>query len=363
MLVWRSRNVARIAALAVLIVTALGVGAMAEEGRGITIEDAVRMALDNDLTAQIAKLSFEAAQVNYQKNLASNLLTDSTVNALTAESNLRNAQIAYENQQGSVIASTVSTYFDVLADEITVGIRKAQLRIAEINLESTLRRANLGTASQLDVLDAQANAQTSRLSLQSAESALRQRKENLAASLGLSSADAVVLVADVEAPRSEFSLEDGIAAALARNASILSARTELEVARIDLERAEADGVAPLDLKLAQIAVQREELELQQALRSARNNVISAYQAVMTAADNLRVQESRLEAAEQRYQVILQQYAAGLRTETEQISAEVTLAQAKLDHLNTLASYIEAVLAYRHLIGAPDVSGANDGSEA
>lgn len=361
MLVWRSGNVARVVALAALIVAALGIGAMAQEGRGITIDDAVRMALDNDLTAQIAKLSYDAAQVNYQKNLASNLLTDSALDALVAESNLRTAQIAYENQQGSVIVSTVGTFFDVLADEITVGIRKAQLRIAEINLESTLRRANLGTASQLDVLDAQANAETSRLSLQGAESSLRQRKENLAASLGLASPDDVVLDPNVPVPEGNFSLEQGIAAALERDASILSARTDLEVARIDLERAQAEGVAPLDLRLAEIAVQREELELQQALRSSRNNVIQAYQAVMTAADNLRVQASRLQAAEQRHQVIMQQYAAGLRTETEQISAEVTLAQAKLDHLNTLASYVKAVLSYRHLIGAPDVSGANDGA--
>src|SRR5690606_34223987 len=136
-----------------------------------------------------------------------------------------------------------STYLDVLADEITVSIRRAQLKIAELNLESTMRRANLGTASQLDVLDAQANAETSRLSLEGAESNLRQRKENLAASLGLSSPDALVLDPDVAEPDGDFDLEEGIAAALERNTSILSARTDLEVARKNLERAIADGVA------------------------------------------------------------------------------------------------------------------------
>lgn len=353
----------RVLVSTMLIIGALGSGVMAQGGEnaGITIGDAVRMALDNDITAQIAKLSYETAQVNYQKNLATNLLADSAVNALTAESSLRSAQIGYENQQGSVIVSTVATYLDVLADEITVGIREAQLKIAELNLESTLRKANLGTASQLDVLDAQANAETSKLSLQGAQSNLRQRKENLAASLGLDSADSLILVANVSAPDGSFSLDEGIAAAIERNTSILTARTDLEVARIDLKRAQADGVAPLDLRLAEIAVQRKELELEQALRSAKNGAISAYQGVLNAEDNLRVQSSRLAAAEQRYQVIMQQYNAGLRTETDQISAQVTLSQAKLDHLNSLASYYEAVLSYRHLIGAPDVSGVTDGA--
>jgi len=362
MLIRRSGFVARVIAWTALIVVVLGTGALAQRSRPITIQEAIRMALANDLSAQVAKLAYEVAQVNYQKNMASNLLTDSALNALTAEASLRNAQIAYENQQGSVILSTVSTFFDVLANEITVDIRRAQLRVAEINLEGTLRRANLGTASQLDVLDAQASAETSRLSLQSAESSLRQSKENLAASLGLASPDEVVLDPNIPVPSADFSLEEGIAAALQRDAAILSARTDLEVARIDLERALAEGVAPLDLRLAQIAVQREELELQQALRSSRNSVISAYQSVMTAADNLRVQTSRLEAAERRHEVIMQQYAAGLRTETEKISAEVTLAQAKLDHLNTLASYVRAVLSYRHLIEGPDTSGAIDGAQ-
>jgi|GEM_PF-2176168 len=362
MLVWGSRNTGRVAALALVIALALGSVALAQSSgeTKITLADAVRMALENDLTAKIAELNYETAQINYQKNVATNLLTNSVVDALTAESNLKSAQISFENQQASIISSTVSTYFDVLADEITVAIRRAQLRIAELNLESTLRRANLGTASQLDVLDAQANAETSRLSLEGAESNFRQRKENLAASLGLSSPDAVVLDPEVEAPNGDLSLEEGIAAALERNTNILSARTNLEVARMNLERAIADGVAPLDLKLAEIAVERAKLELEQALRSARNSVISAYQAMTTAADSWRVQASRLAAAERRYEVIMQQYRAGLRTETDQISAEVTLAQARLDYLNSLASYYEAVLAYRHLISGPAVSGGADG---
>jgi len=360
MLIRRSGFVARVIAWTALIVVVLGTGALAQRSRPITIQEAIRMALANDLSAQVAKLAYEVAQVNYQKNMASNLLTDSALNALTAEASLRNAQIAYENQQGSVILSTVSTFFDVLANEITVDIRRAQLRVAEINLEGTLRRANLGTASQLDVLDARTNVETSRLSLQGAENSLRQRKENLAASLGLASGEGLELDPNVQAPADEFSFEEGLAAALARNTSVLSARTQVEVARIELERAIADGVAPLDLKLAEISVQQAELQLQQAERSAANGFISAYNAVVTASDSLRVQASRLSAAEQRYDVTMQQVNAGLRTETDQISAEVTLAQARLDHLNSLASYYEAVLSYRHLISAPAVSGGADG---
>src|SRR5690606_2647251 len=131
--------------------------------------------------------------------------------------------------------------------------------------------------------------------------------------LGLDSGDSLVLVPDVTVPAAGFSLQDAIEAATERSSTVLSARTDLKVAQINLERATADGVAPLDLRLAEIAVKRAELELSEALKSVENSVISAYQAVSSAADSLKVEDSRLAAAIQRHDVIMQQFNAGLRT--------------------------------------------------
>lgn len=322
----------------------------------VDVDAVVEMALAHDVSAKIAELNLEMARITYQKNIASNLLADSTYNRLTAEMNLRTAQITHANREADVAASAVSRYFALLSQELGVQITRAQRDVARLNLESVIRRANLGTASQLNVLDAEAALGNAELTARQAENALAQQREAFAAMVGLSPANLPELNAELALPEVSIELDEAIDRAYANSTAYVGAQFGLELARLEREQALAEGVAPLDRQAAEIKVQVAALELEQARRSVRQSVVAAFEEVQRTRDALEVEQLQNTLAHESHRLVKQQYEAGLKTESEAIGAEISLAQAEQRHLTALSNYFSAVVALKKLIGEPFSDG-------
>lgn len=312
--------------------------------------EAAGRVLEHDLDAQIARLSLESARISYEKSMAANLLTNSAYDRRAAEANLRSAELTFSNQQADLVAGAIRSYIGLLSSQLTVSIRQARLEVAELNLESTRRKAEMGTASRLDLLDAQAQVETALLNVRQAEAQLARDREAFASSIGLTAASLPPLQEDLPVPEVAIELESAIEKALALSASVVGARSSLELARLERERALAEGVAPLDERAAELAVNRAELELERALRAVRRSVESAFNEVERARAALEVEEVQLTAATERHALLVQQFEAGLRTRAELINSEISLAEAKTRRLSALAAYYEALLAFKKLTG-------------
>lgn len=334
-----------------------GVTAWAQDASmvdGIGINEAVQRALEHDVAAKIAGLNLESARITYQRNMAVNLLNDSSYNRRSAEANLRTAEITYTQRKADVAINAVNRYFAVLSRELGVEIAKAQREVARIHLDSTVRKADLGTAGRLDVLDARADLGAVELNLAQAIHNLNQEKEAFATMLGMSSESFPPLMSRPEL--TAFSVdaidpEQAIAQALEHSSALVGAQSALELAQMELEQAVAEGVAPLDQQAAELRVRVAELELEQAERNVRLSVISAYEDWVRAQESMEVEAIQMILAEERHQLVRQQFEVGLRTQSELISADITLTQARQRELTARSNYYNAVLAFLKLTGA------------
>lgn len=322
----------------------------AESEQTLGLWEAAGRVLEHDLDAHIARLNLEAARISYEKSMAANLLTNSAYDRRAAEASLRSAELNFSNQQADLVAGAIRSYIGLLSSQLTVSIREARLEVAELNLESTRRKAEMGTASRLDLLDAQAQVETALLNLRQAEAQLVRDRESFAASIGLTPDMLPPLEEDLPIPQVEIELEEAIEKALALSASVVGARSSVELARLERERALAEGVAPLDQRAAELNVRRAELELERALRTVRRSVESAFNEVERTRAALEVEEVQLTAATERHALLVQQFEAGLRTRAELINSEISLAEAKMRRLNALAAYYDALLAFKKLTG-------------
>lgn len=328
----------------------------------LDLERAVTLALEHDPTAKIAGLSFEEARIAYERNRAQNLLSENRRSRLSAENAYRSAQVSHADTLADVAIGAVERYLAVLSDSLNVSLNEYRLQAARENLESVRRKVEIDSAGEIDLREADLQVRSATLSLDSARRTFEERRIELARSLGLSLDELGALDESIRVSPPAYDLEAGIAAAKERSPSLFNASSAVELAEIDLEEAIAAGAAELDIRAARLALEKARLQLQEAEHSIERSVRQSYSNLMQAWTSLTIQEERLAMQELRYDVTLRQFEAGLTTESERLSAFISLTDQRASRLSSLAQYVNALLQYKKLIGeAPSLDrGAGAG---
>lgn len=322
----------------------------------LTLARAVDLALQNDVSAKLAALAFEEAMLNYERSIADNLLGGSEQSRRQAENARRSAVLSYENAQYDLVSSTIDRYVGVLRARINLEVARKQLQIAQLDFAATERRVALGTATELDLMNASSNLTDAELELASAENALRTAVEDLALSLGFDPDSLPELDPHIPVLSFEYDLDQAIARAIERNANVASARTALENAKLELELAQAEGAAPLDLRSLEIGLERAQIQLDQQLQSVERDIASRYQSLIRTRESLKSSETSLTSQERRFAAIQEQHRAGLRSDRELLQAEINLARERSTRLQSLGSHLRDIITFQRLIGEPPAIG-------
>lgn len=322
----------------------------------LTLARAVDLALQNDVSAKLAALAFEEAMISYERSVANNLLDGSEQSRRQAENARRSAVLGYENAQYDLVSSTIDRYVGVLRARINLEVARKQLQIAQLDFAATERRVALGTATELDLMNASSNLTDAELELASAENALRTAVEDLALSLGFDPDSLPELDPHIPVLSFEYDLDQAIARAIERNANVASARTALENAKLELELAQAEGAAPLDLRSLEIGLERAQIQLDQQLQSVERDVASRYQSLIRTRESLKSSETSLTSQERRFAAIQEQHRAGLRSDRELLQAEINLARERSTRLQSLGSHLRDIITFQRLIGEPPAIG-------
>jgi len=335
----------------------------------LTLARAVDLALQNDVSAKLAALAFEEAMLNYERSIADNLLGGSEQSRRQAENARRSAVLGYENAQYDLVSSTIERYVGVLRARINLEIAQKQLQIAQLDFVATERRVALGTATELDLMNASSDLTNAELELASAESSLLTATQDLAFSLGFDPDSLPELDPEIPVLPFEYDLELAIAKAIERNSNVASARSALENAELELELARAEGAAPLDLRSLEISLERARIQLDQQLQSVERDVASRYENLIRTRESLKSSETSLMSQERRFAAIKEQHRAGLRSDRELLQAEVNLARERSTRLQSVSGYLRDVVTFQRLIGEPpgigsafQLGGAADGNE-
>jgi outer membrane protein TolC len=146
--------------------------------------------------------------------------------------NLKIAELALRQEIMNIVTRIKSTYYDLIYAKEQIAVHEKALELAQLLVKETTRKAELGEASQLDAMKAQAQAETIQTDLQKARQLSRDTANALKALMNddfkswpgvdINPTDKMGAVAFV------FNREDSWAKAMSKRPDLLQFRAELE---------------------------------------------------------------------------------------------------------------------------------------
>jgi len=308
-----------------------------------------------------------------------------------AKYELASAQLTQNQTVQDVLLQVEQAYYQVLGFQAVVEANRQSLKDAETNLAAVRDRKTSGLATVGDVYKAEAALAGAKLALQQAEGQLAAARGALAAAIG-DSPDTSLSLAPWETQVTPELPEQSVASLLdeARDArpELLAAKAQEQAAAAKVEATRGSGLpslnfdanaghtqvrnvgdssqfsALLSLNIPLFAGFGDRAAIHQAqaaLDSARANsddlrsqvqleVWQAYQNLRTAAVTLDTSAAQLKSAQQAADVSNARYKSGLDTILDLLSAQTTLANARVQQVQARLDWAAARAALGHAVG-------------
>lgn len=303
------------------------------------------------------------------------------------------AEQAYEERALDVVQRTEAAYYRLTGARDQLSVLKTSLQLAERLLDEARARHDAGMATKLDLLEAQVGIANARLNVLQAENAVRENEDRLHELIGRFELDAPLgpTVVEESALDPAPTVAASYAEALDHRPALRSARSALELSRLDLARAKDDLKPSVDLGItlritgddrsnehawsnafapersawqaglnvtyplgriaekarlrqADRALMRDELAVQQLEQSTLVAIRAAIRDLDTSRESIRIAALAATYAEEQYEAERMRYRSGLSTSRRVLEAQQDLeaarvaeVQAKLDLRTSLST--------------------------
>lgn len=241
------------------------------------------------------------------------------------------AEAALEGARYTALQDLGGAYTGVLGARGQLELARASVRLSEASLRIAEIRLQNGSATRLDLADAEVALEEARSGLHAAEEGLALALANLRGILNEAGV-ADVAADDLSGVPERFlvsppPLEEALAAA-ARHPDLLGIAQQVELA--DLSRSVLDPLyAPrTQIEGAELQLQSAQSALQEARRGFELQVRGLYNQVETARSTLEVEERALAGAQDRLATQRQRFEGGLIADVELQQAELSALQAE-----------------------------------
>jgi outer membrane protein len=304
---------------------------------------------------------------------------------------LASARLSQNQTLQDVILQVEQAYYQVLGLQAVTEVNRQSLKDAETNLAAAQDRRTSGLATVGDVYKAEAAVAGARLAVQQAEGQLAAARGALATAIGASPDTPLSLAAWKDQPTPELPAQ-GVASLLddARSArpELLAAKAQEQAAAANLQAIRGSGLpslnfgantghtqvkgigdssqfsalltlnVPLFAGFAdRAAVRQAEAQLDSARASSDDlrsqvelQVWQAWQNLRTAAATMDSSAAQLKSAQLAADVSSARYKNGLDTILDTLSAQTTLANARVQHVQARLDWAAARAALGHAVG-------------
>lgn len=328
--------------------------------------------------------------------LSYNLL-DSGQRAATEQSaraGSRAATYTAEDQRQATIANAATSYFELLRQTALVGVQEANVKRTQATLDLTKAQVDAGTQAKRDVYQAQADFETARVELLTAQNNLAVSRAQLKQALGLDddqeieaadnptgtsvSVDAskplALLLQDAYASRPDVrraqqnveQQKANVRLARANNGLTLSLDTNLSAVFLQNQnQSRAIGLTaslPLfngganraAIRQAEETQRSVEAQLASAKLAARVDVETAYRTLQTAQAAIPAARAAQEAAQINYDAASESLKEGIGTIVDVITAQSQLVEAQTNYVQALYTLYTADTALQRATGHADL---------
>jgi outer membrane protein TolC len=202
------------------LITNTVAGGFAVTGTGVATS--TRVPIPNTLVGQV---QLQQDVINVQE------FDQISINELNEDA----SRLSLDDKKRTLALSLANDIVSVVTAERSADINRVGLRVALEQLEITRRKQALGAANGLDVVRAEQNAANARATLVSGDESLREAREALGLALGIPEETGVAANVNVNGMAEGALASCRVVASVDDRPDIASARTNLEVAKRNLQ--------------------------------------------------------------------------------------------------------------------------------
>lgn len=346
------KNIAKGTILFLVIFFIISGGLFAAETKEMNLSQAINLALENNLNLKIANLDLENAQIDYEKTKANNLLTESRYIELQGDLGLLQAKDNYNQTRNEVIIDVAQKYFQLNQAKKNIISESKEAELEKNLLEEINAQVKAGHKGNLDLLQQESNYNNAVFNLEKANDDYHQSFREFKLELGLNNQeeDEFYLV-EVDYPDVwQIGEEEALKQAI-ENSFILELRKrQIELAKVDLERAEVAASPELDLRKLRNNIELANLNSTQTQKELANSIRKQFYTYKQSINSLDLSQQNLNQAQENNSIIIDQVKAGLKTKNDLLSAEISLLQAEYNLNSAILNYYTTKLTMQKLIG-------------
>lgn len=327
-------------------------GLFAAETKEMNLSQAVNLALENNLNLKIANLDLENAQIDYEKTKANNLLTESRYVELQGDLSLLQAKDNYTQTRNEVIIDVVQKYLQLNQAKKNITAKSKETELEKNLLEEVKAQVKAGHKGNLDLLRQENKYNNAVFDLEKANDDYHQSFREFKLELGLNDQEEEEFnLAEVDYPETwQIDEEEAIKKTI-ENSFILELRKrQIELAKVDLERAEVAASPELDLRKLKNNMGLANLNFNKTQKELTNSIRKQFYTYKQAINSLDLSQQNLNQARENNSIIVDQVKAGLKTKNDLLSAEISLLQSEYNLNSAILNYYMNKLTMQKLIG-------------
>ncbi|MBA3062332.1 MAG: TolC family protein [Atribacteria sp.] len=346
------KNVVNRIILFLVIFFVISGGLFAAETKEMNLSQAINLALENNLNLKIANLDLENAQIDYEKTKASNLLTESRYIELQGDLGLLQAKDNYNQTRNEVIIDVVQKYLQLNQAKRNITAKRKEAELEKNLLEEVKAQVKAGHKGSLDLLRQENKYNNAVFNLEKANDDYHQSFGEFKLELGLNNQEEEEFnLVEVDYPEIwQIDEEEALKKAV-ENSFILELRKrQIELAKVDLERAEVTASPELDLRKLRNNIELANLNFNKTQKELTNSIRKQFYTYKQTINSLDLSQQNLSQAQENNSIIIDQVRAGLKTKNDLLSAEISLLQAEYSLKSAVLNYYMTKLNLQKLIG-------------
>ncbi|MCK9525449.1 MAG: TolC family protein [Limnochordia bacterium] len=316
--------------------------------RELNVQEAVAIALENNLGFQIATLDWQAAQATLER---AQIVGDEDM-LTEAEKEWEKAQEVYAEKRDELKDLVRTSYQQLLESETLVDNAALAEERAASQLAMDENKYKAGLLSSLDIDRAENSLFDARHRQEKTIIDLETQRMKFNEIIGLPLDEKVLLTERLllDFVPFNFSLEDCYDLALALDAGVLGAKESLQKAKEAVRIAQSPFTPRVKLEEALVVEEKGKIGLRQAEQTLYFGIRSDYFALLNQVHSLEMAERSIKLERQSLQAEESKYAAGILSNAEIVAQQEKLASLEEQYSAELSLYTQARIKLLQRIG-------------
>lgn len=305
----------------------------------LSLGDAVKWALDSNVTLLLDAAAVDAARTGLEQVRALSLIEPSPTLLLQTEAGLELAKRNLALSEQRVAFEVEAAYYDVLRLHNVLHVLDDALKMAERQLEVAQSRHRTGVATENDVLKARTALMQLEADRADAADGLSLLWVRLRQMLGVSPGTPLQLdEAVITHEPVAITLDEALSEAVAQRIELAQVKLAVELAERELELADNDYTPELTRVQAELELEQARLRRRQAEDGIALDVHNAYNEMRGAYRRLALAEQRLLEMEEDVRIIRALFDARMATDVELLQGQTGLTEARTATVNAVFDY-------------------------